>query len=211
MPNPIVAIGAGMLGSSLIGGIAQERSASKAADAQAGASRESIAEQRRQFDAIQALFKPYIEGGTTAFGQQGALIGTKGPAEQQAAIQALEKTPAFKALMRQGEGAILSNASATGGLRGGNVQGALAQFRPNLLAQMIQSQFQNLGGLAQMGQASAAGQAVAGQNTANAVSSALGDIGAANAGKWIARGNAITGVTDSIGQLGMLYGMGAFK
>ncbi len=58
---------------------------------------------------------------------------TTGMEAQQGAISGLEGSPIFQALARQGEDAILQNASATGGLRGGNVQGALGQFRPAAL------------------------------------------------------------------------------
>ncbi|WP_449405980.1 hypothetical protein [Massilia phosphatilytica] len=42
-----------------------------------------------------------------------------------------DPAPRFQALQQQGNDAILANASATGGLRGGNVQGALGQFSRN--------------------------------------------------------------------------------
>ena len=50
-------------------------------------------------------------------------------------------------MVRQGEEAILQGASATGGLRGGNVQAALAQFRPAMLNRFVQQQYERLGGL----------------------------------------------------------------
>jgi hypothetical protein len=94
----------------------------------------------------------------------------------------------MQALIQQGENAILQNASATGGLRGGNVQAALAQFRPQVLSQMIGQQYQRLGGLSQMGQASAAGQASAGLQSAGAIGNLLAQQGAARAGGQIAQG-----------------------
>jgi hypothetical protein len=99
-------------------------SATEAAAAQAG-----IDEQRRQFDTVQKLLAPFVTGGTSAFGQQLNLAGVNGADAQRAALQAIEQGPEFAALAQQGETAILQNAAATGGLRGGNVQGALAQFR----------------------------------------------------------------------------------
>lgn len=140
-----------------------------------------------QLGALESLFAPYTQagqqalgglnqyaqGGLAAFQQQQALSGALGADAQRQAIAGLENSPAFAALAKQGEDAILQNASATGGLRGGNTQAALAQFRPALLNQQIQQQFANLGGLSalgaqnlntlgQFGQASAAGQAQGG-------------------------------------------------
>lgn len=95
----------------------------------------------------------------------------------------------MQALIQQGENAMLQNASATGGLRGGNLQAALAQFRPQMLNALIDQQFSRLGGLTTLGQNAAAGQAAAGTALGANVSGLLGQQGAATAGGQIARGN----------------------
>lgn len=175
-----------------IGGITgakqQGQAAERAANIQAGASDQAIAEQRRQFDTLIELMSPYVTSGNQAIGQQGALIGLGGQDAQQQAISQLEQSPMFTSLLRQGENAILQNASATGGLRGGNTQSALMQFRPDLLAQVINDQYSKLGGLTQIGQASAAGQASAGIQNASNIGALLADRGAALAGGQLAKG-----------------------
>lgn len=163
------------------------KAAEEAADTQAESSEAGIAEQRRQFDKIVELMSPYVTAGEGAIGQQQALLGLSGPAAQKSAISGIEQSPYFKSQTKQGEMGILQNASATGGLRGGNVQGALAQFRPALLNQLIQQQYGNLGGMAQLGQASAAQQAAAGQQAATNISGLLGQQGAAIAGGQLAQ------------------------
>jgi hypothetical protein len=100
--------------------------------------------------AIQGL-DPFASAGAPALAQQQALLGLRGPQAQQAAIGAIEQSPAFQAQVRQGEEAILQAASATGGLRGGNVQAALAQFRPQMLQREIDLQYGRLGGLTTLG------------------------------------------------------------
>ena len=117
---------------------------------------------------------------------------------QQQAISQIEGSAGFQALARQGEEGILQNASATGGLRGGNVQGALAQFRPALLNQFIEQQYGRLGGMARIGQASAAGVGAAGQEAATSIGTALGDAGAARAGSALASGNAFNTALGTI-------------
>jgi len=92
-------------------------------------------------------------------------------------------------LTRQGEQGILQSAAATGGLRGGNVQLALSQFRPQVLNSLIEQQYGRLGGLSSIGQSSAAGQATAGMQTGTNVANLLANQGAAIAGGQIARGN----------------------
>jgi hypothetical protein len=99
------------------------------------------------------------------------------------------QSPFFQSLAQQGESAILQNASATGGLRGGNVQGALAQFRPALLNQFLEQQYSRLGDLTKVGQASAAGVATGGMNAATNIGNAYTQAGQAQAGGIIAGAN----------------------
>lgn len=218
-----ISTGLALLGGSIAGGLlsssAQKSAASTAAAAQTAAAEMGIAEQRRQFDAVQALLRPYVEAGTSALGQQLALAGVAGPEAQQAAIAALEQGPEFQALTRQGEEAILQRAAATGGLRGGNVQASLAQFRPQVLASLIEQQYGRLGGLTATGQASAAGQATAAQTMGSNITNLLQQQGAAAAGSALARGQATANmwgdITGTIGQIagmstGGVFGQGVF-
>jgi hypothetical protein len=197
-----------------------------AANTQAAAQGQAIDEQRRQFDAIQKLLKPYITAGkpdlTQPYVQAGpgalqgmqGLAGLRGAGEQQAAINQIQQSAQFQELARQGEQGILQNAAATGGLRGGNVQAALAQFRPSLLNQLIESQYGKLAGLTSLGstsaqnllgvgQASAAGTAAAGQQSAQNIGNLMVGQGQAQAAGQIGAANAFaqgaSGVTGAIG------------
>lgn len=176
----------------ILGGITGAKQAGRAAEqagqTQAAAAQAGIDEQRRQFDSLVQLMSPYVQAGTGAMQQQQALIGLQGPEAQQQAISGFEQSPLFQSMQQQGENAILQNASATGGLRGGNVQAALSQFRPQLLNQLIEQQYGRLGGLATMGQASAAGQASGGMQSASNVGNLLANQAQATAGGQIARG-----------------------
>lgn len=192
-------VAAAIVGSTVVSGVIQSNAANEAAGQQAAAADKGIAEQQRQFDALQVLMKPYVETGTTALGQQAALIGAGGADAQQAAINALQQGPEFNALVRQGEESILQNAAATGGLRGGNVQSALAQFRPQVLSSLIEQQYNRLGGLSTMGQNAAAGVGSAGMQTGNNISNLLAQQGAAQAGGTLASGQAWGNTLSSIG------------
>jgi hypothetical protein len=142
--------------------------------------------------------EPYVKAGTGAVGAQQALLGLSGPEAQAKAIAGIETSPQFKAMMQQGERAILANASATGGLRGGNTQAALAQFRPQLLSQLIDQRFAQLGNVAQLGQAGAAGQASAGLSTGQGLAGTLGLLGQAQAGGYLAGGAANAAATQGV-------------
>ncbi len=209
-------------GATLASGYMQSRAAGKAADIQGQAAQSGIEEQRRQFDEIQKLLSPYVgagqqaisgfqpfqQAGAQAFEQQQALAGLRGPEAQQAAIAQIEQSPFLQAQIRQGEEAMLQRASATGGLRGGNIQAALAQFRPQMLQQAIEQQYGRLGGFAgaglgiteqlyRGGQASAANQASAAGAMGSNVANLLQQQGAAQAGGALGR-------TSPFAQLGQL-------
>lgn len=220
MPDPVSGIiGAVSVGGSLLGGRAERKAAQAAGSAQIDAALAGVDEQARQFDELRKLLEPYVQAGSGAEGVQGALqaqqalVGLRGPDEQAAAIQGIERGPLFSQLARQGEESILQQASATGGLRGGNVQAALAQFRPQMLNQLIEQQYGRLGGLTQLGQASAAGVGAAGMNKANAVSDLLAEQGAARSGIALAVGKEKSQMFGDIsGALGMGLGrLGGYK
>jgi hypothetical protein len=184
-----------------------------------GLTEKSVAEQRAAFDRMMALMSPYAQAGVPAIGgfgtyqtaglgavptlekyaavgvpaleQQQAIAGLLGPERQRQAIASIEQGAGYQAQVQAGEKAILQGASATGGLRGGNVQLALGQYRPALLQQAIENQYSRLGGLtalggtvardlatsgqgateflARAGQAAAAGQAAGGSSSASAI------------------------------------------
>jgi hypothetical protein len=196
-------------GATLISGMAQADAAESAAAAQTGAAQAGIDEQRRQFDAVQKLLAPYVSAGAPALEAQQAFLGLRGPEAERAAIERIKGGETFQALAGQGEEALLQRASATGGLRGGNIQGALAQFRPALLSSLIDQQYGRLGGMTALGQQSAAGVGAAGQQTGVNVANLLGQQGAAQAGAEIAQGKAFGAIPAAIsGGLGLFSGLG---
>ena len=189
MPDAMMGLGTALpiLGG-VMGGQAQKDAAKTAAGAEMQAAQMSIAEQQRQFDAIKEMMAPYVGAGAPALGMQQNLLGMNGQQAQQDFYSNVQASPEYAAMIQQGENAMLQNASATGGLRGGNTQGALAQFRPQILNQLINQQYARLGGLAASGQNAAAMQGTAGQNFANQASAQYGNIGSAQAGAALAKG-----------------------
>lgn len=222
---------AGVAGSAMSSNKAA-KTATQAAQTQAAAQGQAIDEQRRQFDAIQALLKPYVEAGKTdltktyieagpgALQAMQGLAGLRGAAEQQAAIDQIKQSAQYQELAKQGEQGILQNAAATGGLRGGNVQAALSQFRPALLNQLIEAQYGKLAGLTtlgstsaenllRIGQASAAGTAAAGQQSAQNIGNLMAGQGQAQAAGIIGAANAqaqgASGIAGALGNAGQNY------
>jgi hypothetical protein len=183
----------------------QAKAAETAATVQGASAQQGIDEQRRQFDLTQANLAPYMQAGTGALNHQLDLAGVNGPDAQAAAVQAIQAGPQFSSMLKQGENSILANASATGGLRGGNTQAALAQFSPQLLAQLVEQQYSRYGGLAGNGQSAASGLGQIGAGAANSISNLYGQQGAATAGGIMANGSqARTGFGDAM-SLAALY------
>jgi hypothetical protein len=193
----------------LTGAQDQADAASSAAQTQATSAQAGINEQRRQYDVMQAMMQPFVAAGTQGLSGQQDLLGLHGDGAYQTAINGIQNGAQFKSMQQQGENSILANASATGGLRGGNTQGALAQFSPALLSQLIDSQYSKLGGLTSLGQNSAAGVGNAGMSTGNNIANLLQQQGAATAGGQLAQGGvAASGFNTGMQALGMYKGLG---
>ena len=190
------------IGTAVAGAYSADKASDNARDAsrtQANAELAGIDERRRQFDIVQKLFAPYIKAGSAGLRGAQGLIGLRGNEAQQQEINRLQASPQFTSLVNQGENAILANASATGGLRGGNTQASLAQFRPQLLSQLIDQQFARYGGLAQMGQASAAGVGSGALATGMANAQSLSNRGAYLAGGQLAQPNYVNAIGQGFG------------
>ena len=132
----------------------------------------------------------------------GSLIAPFNPAN-------LSQTPGYQFQLQQGEQAVADQATATGGVGGGNTLKALTNYGQNLASTTYQQQFndymaqqqQQLGALqtaAGSGQNAAAGLAAAGQNNASNVGNLLTSGAAATAAGQVGAANAITGGINNL-------------
>lgn len=177
----------------IIGGItgstAQAKAGQAASATQAAGAQQGIGTLTDYLAAVQQAFAPYQQAGAQALTGQQDLLGTNGAGAQQSAISALQGSPLYTSQLAAGENSILQNASATGGLRGGNTQATLAQFSPQLLAQLIQQQYSQLGSMSGMGLNATGGLGNATIATGNSIAELLQQQAAAKAGGQIAAGN----------------------
>lgn len=183
----------------VIGAQKMKKASKKAMKYQVDYANQGITQQNQALDAIKGYYDPYATAGNQALGQYGNLLGLGGADQQQAAIDQLKNSPFYQSLYRTGEEAVLQNASATGGLRGGNTQRSLADFGADTLMQTIQQQLQSLGGLTEMGYNSAGALSGASQNTADNVTNLLQNIGGYKAGNAITQGNIKAGMWQGLG------------
>ena len=177
---------------SLIGGIfggnSQKKGAAYATKEMVAAADRGIAETRRQYDVTRADYQPYLTAGTQALSGMSGLLGLGGGEQQAMAIDALKTSPLYQSLYRNGEEALLQNAAATGGIRGGNTARGLADFGADTLASTIQQQLANLGGVAGMGMGATNSVSGFGAQASGNVVNLLGQQGAARAGNHLIRG-----------------------
>lgn len=162
---------------------------------------ETLGQARAEVPTIEAATSPYA--------------GMTGDEAQQSAIQRISESPLLQELMAQGETGILQNQAATGGLRGGRTQAALAQFRPAMLQQEIDKQYARLQGISGLGQQSilgspttAVGAMPAGGYDTSTLSGLLSQSGAAQAGGILSQ-SAIQG--NTLANIGQIAGWGLEK
>lgn len=184
-------------------GYSSAQSAKKAASAQAASAQSAINAETDANKRLQSILAPYSDAGYESLSAQQDLLGLNGNEAQANAIEGIKTSSQFKELAAQGENSILQNASATGGLRGGNTQAALAQFSPALLNSLINDQYVKLGGITSIGANAAAQTGNSGMQSANSVSQLLLSQGQATAGGILGSANAInSGINTGFNLLG---------
>lgn len=190
---------------SVLGGVTGAKQSAKgaqqAAQTQANAADRAIAEQRDARLTAQQLQSPFVQAGQSSLAAQMNLLGLNGSTAQQTAMNSLLTSPEYTTSVRQGEEAILQNAAATGGLRGGNTQNSLANFRSDLLQNLYSQQYARLGGITSLGQNAAAGVGNAGLQVASNIGDLLSQQGAVLAGGQIAKGNVTASTINQVAQI----------
>lgn len=172
----------------LIGGNSANKATKKAQAAQIDFQNRALGEQQRQFDLTRSDFAPYLAAGTGGLKSLTDLIGINGADAQSAGLINIQNSPELAALIRNGEEAVLQNASATGGLRGGNIQTGLANFRADTFANQLQTQIARLAGLAGLGQGATDSVSAFGASNANNIANIYGQMGDATAAGILSRG-----------------------
>lgn len=172
----------------IFGGGSQKKAAQKATDAMIAAYNRGIDTQNAFQQQTRSDYMPYTQAGTAAIGGLGNLIGTNGTEDQAAALSELKDSPLYSSLFSNGREALLQNASATGGLRGGNFERASMDFGADTLASVYESATAKLRDLAGLGIGAQGTVTQAGSNVANNVTDLQGNIGTAQANNYLAKG-----------------------
>lgn len=186
----------------------QGKAAKSAAAAQSAASDAAIAEQRRQFDTVQANNQPWMQAGQGALNQLSRLYGIGVPGENVGPggtgtnapdYSAFYNSPDYQFALQQGEQANQRQASAAGNLYSGNTLAAAQRYGQGLATQNYGNYVNQLSGLAGIGQNATQQTNQAAFNTGQGVSDSLVGQGAARASGLIGSGNAAGGLAGIVG------------
>ena len=104
---------------SLFGGSDAARAATEGAELAAAGQREAL-------EYLQAIDQPLLDFREDALARLGGFYGLGGEFDQQAIIDQVQASPFFQTNLQEIENSILRNQAATGGLRSGGTQEALA-------------------------------------------------------------------------------------
>lgn len=115
----------------------------------------SVAAQQEGFGRQRRELAPFATAGRDALQQQQALLGLGSPEQQQQAFAAFNESPGQKFIRDRAQRNLVRNASAIGGLGGGNVRSALVQQGAGFAAQDFGNQFNRLSDLRVGGQSAA--------------------------------------------------------
>jgi hypothetical protein len=200
---------------SLLGAGASKKASRRAEAAQLDFLNRALGLQEQQYAQDRADFTPYREAGTEALGRQGDFLGLNGNDAQGSAIDSLMASPWYQALYRNGLEANLQNASATGGIRGGNEVRSLADFGSDTLATSIDRMLAQLSGVSAQGLGATGTGAALGANNINQQASNLGAQGQVRAGGLLTRGGINSQLWNNAGSMfgdlaSMIPGLGPF-
>lgn len=195
----------------IIGAHDNKKAVKKAGRAQMAFLQQAIDQFKNQGQIIDSRFLPFVTGGTAGFGQLTDLLGINGPEKQQAALGIIQNSPVLARMIDQGTEGVLQNASATGGLRGGNTERGLADFRADAFNQVLQDQLQRLSGVSTLGANAVNSSANFGADMASNIAALLSGQGQVKAGTILGKQQVDNNLSNQISSLIssiMMGGMG---
>ncbi|MGL6012826.1 MAG: hypothetical protein ACRC0J_15215 [Shewanella oncorhynchi] len=195
---------------SVLGFFGKKDSANQAAQLQSDAINRQLNMQQKAYDTTRKDMQPYLGAGTAGLGEAlSALgLGVGGNAQQQAYLDKIKNGALYRTLAQAQDDAILQNASATGGLRGGNTQRSLSTERANLLQGIDERQQQKYMNLAQMGQNTALGSASQNSSNASAMNQLIGNQAGAGVDRINSNSNNLSDLIASLSRIGKSYAEG---
>lgn len=187
-------------------------SSANATRAQSQSAAAALEELQRQFDIQQGAVQPFRDIALPGLGEASRLAGVMGDPQQRNAIARMLPTPGQEFREAEGERRILQDASARGGLGGGNVLRQLQDFGIGSGRAQVEDQFNRLSGLAGTAQTATGQLGQIGQQFSSGVSDQLTNranaIASGEAAQQQAKSNLIS---TGVGLLGLITSDEAMK
>jgi hypothetical protein len=190
-----------------IGGLISGIGGAVGAGAQAGAEKDAVNLQKQIFQQTQKNLSPFIQAGPGAVSNLQSGLGTPtnpGPFTKPFDWSQISSNPGYQFILQQGLQGITDQASATGGIGGGNTlkalmnygQGAAAQYGNMLFGENLATQqnaFSDFYNLAALSENAAAGLGNTGVAAGANIADSLTNLGTAQAGLFGKIGNTLGG------------------
>jgi len=196
MPSPLAAMIGGTVASTAVG----VYGANKAASTQAKATGQAVDAQREAMDRAEQLSAPYRQAGEASLG---GILFELGLGDKPEGYEGYSLSPMARYGLETGLETVGASAVSRGSMNSGAALRAMEDLRYRTVTADRGEYFDRLTGLAGMGQASAAGQTMAGQTFAANAGNALMAGGQAQAQGIIGGANA---VNAGIGNMANIYG-----
>ena len=158
-----VAVSAAIVGSAVVGGVAANQGAKKAANATRDATALQVEEQRRQYDQTRTDFAPWREAGSNALNMLSDPLAN------------FQASPDYQFRMTEGLSDLSNQFAMKGG--GGNAMAALDDRRSNIASNEFGNWWNRMFSQAEAGRGATGAVGAAGQNSANNISNAYGQQG----------------------------------
>jgi len=159
-----MALWAGLIGAGVAayGANQQKGAISSASNAQQAAMRQSLEEQKRQFEISQANMAPWLGAGRKALTAQQELMGLGGDSANQ--LSALANSPGYRFRLQQGQQGLESGLAARGGMGSGKAYTGAIDYNQNFASNEYANRLNQLAGLSGTGQSTAQNMGTMGAN-----------------------------------------------
>ncbi len=198
MPNPLIAVAGASAGSSIIGGAMKGRAAKRAASAQVAAAAEATRLQREMYEQQRAMQAPYQQAGITGQNRFMELLGLGdntgaqdfGRYGRDFGMGDFEADPGYAFRLAEGNRALERSAAARGMVMSGQMFKGLQRYGQEMGSQEYQNAFNRYQTNRTNQLSPLAGLMASGQNAANVMTGAAGQLGSQIGENAMGAGNA---------------------
>jgi len=203
-------VAAAVIGGAVIGGVASNMAAGKAADAQENAANQASATSNAQFQQNRQDAMPWHDAGVTALGQLSSGTAAGGEFNHTFGIADFTKDPGYQFRMDEGQRGLEASAAARGGLLNGGTLKALTRYGQDFASNEYgnaynrfnndqTTRFNRLSSIAGLGQTATRDVANMGTQNAQYVGNNQMQAGNARASGYVGGANAINGGVQTLG------------